>query len=254
MPHNTADDLPLEIAGLRIQRPSRDASFAEVIERSKREPVRVGWIYANCVNIAARDDRYRDDVNGFEFLFNDGAGIELAGKVLGRPVRDNLCGTDWIPDLLSHLNEAGPWRRVFLLGSSDTAVVRARETVGRRWPNLIVCGAHSGYFDDAAPILAEIAGARPEILLIGMGVPKQERFISDHWFELMDAGIRIALAGGAIIDHLGGMVTRAPRLWRRLRLEWLWRLLTEPRRLWRRYLLGNAAFLFRLGQQWRKSG
>lgn len=244
--------LPLRLADLDIRRGLPAATRDEVLAEADRRPVRVAWVYANCINMARRDPAYHAALQNIEFLFNDGAGIEIAAKLAGRPVPANLVGTDWIPALLDELGhratDAGqspnePPRRVFLLGSTEPVLERCRILFAERWPGLTLVGTHHGFFDDPGPALAAIQEAGPQILIVAMGVPRQEHWLQTHWGSLQASGVRVALAGGAVLDFMTGSVPRASRIWRRLRIEWLYRLLHEPRRLWRRYLLGNLVFL-----------
>jgi N-acetylglucosaminyldiphosphoundecaprenol N-acetyl-beta-D-mannosaminyltransferase len=123
-------------------------------------------------------------------------------------------------------------------------------------PDLRIAGVRHGYFDHRAGspenglVVAEINAARPDILLVGLGMPLQERWLMENLHGL-DVGA--ALTGGAVFDYASGKLRRGPRLLTANGLEWLARLIVEPRRLWRRYLLGNPLFLARvIGQRWRK--
>lgn len=241
---------PLRLAGVDVRRLTSSEAIDHVLAAAADGWAGVAWIYAHCVNVALDDPRYAADLRAHTFVFNDGAGVELAARLAGRPVRDNLVGTDWIPAFLGACaaRTDGP-RRVFLLGSTGAVSAAAGRLIAERWPSLTVVGTRDGYFEDPAAALTAIAEARPEILVVAMGVPRQERFVIEHAEALRAAGVRITLCGGAILDFMTGTVPRAPGLWRRLRLEWVWRLLREPRRLWRRYILGTARFLLRTGWQ-----
>ena len=117
----------------------------------------------------------------------------------------------------------------------------------------MLAGSHSGFFNKPEDVINALKAAKAEVLVVGTGVPRQEKFLFEHWGEIADTGIRIAVAGGAIIDHFAGAVTRAPMIWRKMRMEWLYRLLCEPKRLWQRYLIGNLVFFWHLLFDWIKS-
>ncbi len=235
---------PLILAGIPIQRLTTQEAMDAVLAASQTEFASVAWVYANCINIARDDPAYTAALQAHRYVFNDGAGIEMAAKLAGAPVRDNLVGTDWIPAFLTACTQRDDApKRVFLLGSTPAVIADAVALLASRWPSLECVGHRDGYFDDPAPVLRQIAAGRPEVLIVAMGVPRQELFVHTHHEALRAAGVRVTLAGGAVLDYLTGHVARAPRMWRRLRLEWVWRLLREPRRLARRYIFGTARYL-----------
>ena len=124
----------------------------------------------------------------------------------------------------------------------------------QRWPFLHVVGTHHGYFHHTSEPLEAVWDAHPDLLIVGMGVPKQEIFIDEHWEALRDAGVKGAIAGGAIFKFLTEEVSRAPLWIRKWHLEWIWRMLLEPKRLWRRYLVGNFKFLKLVWKERTKEG
>lgn len=234
----------MEIAGIHIEQLTRKQSIVRALGD---QAMRVYFVNAHCVNVAQRDSAYRQALSQAELVLNDGAGLELAGRWLGQPFPENLNGTDWIPALLDRLP---PGSSLYLLGAKPRVVVKAQEAAKARWPALSWVGARDGYGENEEVVLAEIEQLRPELLIVGMGVPKQELFIFRHWTRLQAAGVKRAIAGGAILDFLSGEVARAPLWMRCCRIEWLFRLLQEPERLWRRYLIGNGSFLVLLLKEW----
>jgi exopolysaccharide biosynthesis WecB/TagA/CpsF family protein len=127
-----------------------------------------------------------------------------------------------------------------------------------RFPGIRICGTHPGYLEDGNDVALRIREAGPDLLLVGMGVPLQETWIGAHREEL---GPVLCLGVGAFLDYLSGALTRAPAVLRRLRLEWAWRILVDPKRMVPRYLVHGVGFLFRLvwlrvrgGGSWRAEG
>lgn len=233
---------PLTFSGVKIDRYDLQGSIAAVIEKMK-EGVRVFFVNAHCVNIAQESSSYREALAHAEFVFNDGIGIALAGFFLKSSFPENLNGTDWIPALLDILNAKNIELKVFLLGDRKDILEKTCAVFLKRWPFLQVVGTHHGYYEHPTEPLKVLQGSGAHLLIVGMGVPKQELFIDDHWNTLKDAGVRIAIGGGAIFKFMTGEIPRAPLWIRKCRVEWVWRLLLEPRRLWRRYLIGNFTFL-----------
>ncbi|WP_299475634.1 WecB/TagA/CpsF family glycosyltransferase [uncultured Roseibium sp.] len=172
-------------------------------------------------------------------LLNDGIGIDLASRFLnGKDFPDNLNGTDLIPDILANV---GIPLRIFLLGATEHRVKLASEHIEATYPLHEVVGYRNGYFDmdQSAAICDEINRTRPDLLLVGMGNPRQEDFIVQNRPEL-DATVAIGV--GALFDFMSGSVIRAPKAVQAVGLEWLFRLLQEPRRLFHRYVVGIPRF------------
>jgi N-acetylglucosaminyldiphosphoundecaprenol N-acetyl-beta-D-mannosaminyltransferase len=168
----------------------------------------------------------------------DGMPLVWASQLLRRRLPERVAGADLVPALLSAAAENGGLR-VFLLGAAPGVARRASREVVRRWPAVDVVGHYSpplGFETDPAEkaaILARIAEARPDVLVVGLGAPKQELWVHAHRHDICAS---VALCAGAAIDFLAGNKSRAPLWMRTIGLEWLHRLATEPRRLFRRYL------------------
>lgn len=204
---------------------------------------RVFFVNAHCVNSAFAHPEYTQSLGQAEFVLPDGSGVLLASKILRLPIRHNLNGTDLTPLICQVAADEG--RSVFLLGARPGVADQAAKCLVERFPGLRIAGVQHGYFamEESAEIVARINAAQPDILLVALGVPMQEVWITEHFAEL-NAGV--CLAVGALFDFLSNNVPRAPKLFRRLGVEWLFRLMREPRRLWRRYLIGNVTFLSRV--------
>ena len=195
---------------------------------------------AHTLNLAFRDPTYRKVLQDASLVLRDGVGVELAARYAGRPLRENFVGTDFVPKLLVSLADLGP--RVFLYGAAPGIAAGAAQTLEARCPQLRIVGVEHGYGEDVE-VLAGIRAARPDVLLVALGNPQQEDWIARH-LDALPVGVAIGV--GALFDFLSGNVTRAPLWMRRWRCEWLFRLGVEPRRLFRRYVVGNPKFLWRV--------
>ncbi|ETX28229.1 WecB/TagA/CpsF family glycosyltransferase [Roseivivax isoporae] len=217
---------------------------AEVTIRALLSPGRrrVHFVNAHCINVAARDAAYARALRTGDVLLPDGIGIELAARMAGRSLTENLNGTDLTPRLLAAAARAG--LSVFLFGGRPGTAEAAADRLCRDIPGLVVAGCRDGYAGAADPraAIAEINASGADILIVAMGVPRQDTWLADH-ADLLKP--RLTLGVGALLDFLAGNVARAPRPLRRARLEWAWRLAMEPRRMARRYVAGNAVFLLR---------
>jgi exopolysaccharide biosynthesis WecB/TagA/CpsF family protein len=176
----------------------------------------------------------------------DGVGVDMAAKLLyGEPFPSNLNGTDFVPHFIISTPEP---IKVALLGATRRNAEAALKNLARLAPQHQVELIHDGFFskEEEPAVLARIAEFRPDVLLVAMGVPRQELWIAS---KMTPAHCTLPIAVGALLDFLSGAVPRAPLWVRRWRLEWVFRLLVEPGRLWRRYIVGNPVFLFRVLRQ-----
>lgn len=198
------------------------------------------YVNAHAVVLAEQDAAFRDALRQADAVFCDGAGVWLAARWLGTPLPERFTPPDWI-DRLAHLC-AARGRAMFLLGATAESVARAAAALRARAPELMT-HTHHGYFDkhgaENEAVVARINAAQPGALLVGFGMPLQERWILENRQRLR---VPLILSVGALFDYLGGSKPRGPRWLTDHGFEWLCRLLSEPRRLWRRYLLGLPRF------------
>jgi N-acetylglucosaminyldiphosphoundecaprenol N-acetyl-beta-D-mannosaminyltransferase len=199
---------------------------------------------AHCLNLCYEDPKLRDFLNGAEVVFCDGAGVMLAARVLGRRLPARITYADWAWQLAAFVESEG--FSLYFLGARPGVAQAAARRLKERYPTLEIVGVHHGYFDHSEAVVEEINAAAPDILLVGLGMPLQEYWLMENWHRL-DAGV--ALTGGAVFDYVSGKLRRGPHLLTSSGFEWLARLLIEPRRLWRRYLVGNPLFLLRVLKQ-----
>lgn len=203
----------------------------------------VAFVNAHTVNVAVRDRRFRSALGAADLVLNDGIGVQIAARLQGRCFRENLNGSDFLPHVLDVAAQRG-WR-VFLLGGRAGVAQAAADAARRARPTLDVCGARDGFFDpsESPTVAAEVNRSGADVLLVGMGNPAQELWLSE-W--LPRTGARLGIGVGAFFDFQSGTLPRAPRLMSRAGVEWAYRLAREPRRLARRYLLGMPLFLLRV--------
>lgn len=204
----------------------------------------------HCLNLAYKDRDLRDLLNGAELVFCDGAGVMLAARILGRRIPERITYADWMWQLSAFAAAEG--LSLYFLGAEPGVAGRAADRLKERYPNLKVAGVHHGYFDLTpgspanASVIRQINTVAPDILVLGFGMPLQERWLMQNWPEV-DA--HVALTGGAVFDYISGELRRGPKVLTDNGFEWLARLFVEPRRLWRRYIVGNPLFLIRVLRQ-----
>lgn len=215
------------------------------------------FVNAHCINVAAGNPAYLQILQQAAAVYPDGSGIRKAGDMLGTPIIDNVNGTDMFPLLCRRFAKAG--KKMFLLGAEPGI---AEKTA--RWAQAhadagaeagpsaeadtsagIIAGYHDGFFseDAAGEVVARINAAAPDLLLTAMGVPRQELWLHEHLAEL---DVPVCMGVGGLFDFYSGKIHRAPLWMRKVGIEWVWRLLMEPRRMWKRYIIGNVRFLLRI--------
>ncbi len=194
------------------------------------EPYLVFTPNPEMVEAASRDPRLREALLDADLLLADGVGIVWASGILNRPLPEVVPGVD----LLERLLGAEVGTRIFLLGTTEENVAAAARNMAQRYPGIEVVGRHHGYFPDreAHRILDLVGAADPDLVVLGMGVPRDQLFLAGYR-EHLPAALYLGVGGG--LDVLSGSIRRAPVLLRKLHLEWLYRLIASPAR-WRRQL------------------
>jgi N-acetylglucosaminyldiphosphoundecaprenol N-acetyl-beta-D-mannosaminyltransferase len=236
----------IEIRGLRLLNLALDDAVTAIESAVLGgKETHVAFVNADCVNIAANDQAYRKRLAKMDWVFVDGIGMRIAGRLLKQPVCDNVNGTDLFPHLCAALARHG--RSLYLLGGRPGIAEAAADWARSHYPGIQVAGCRDGFFDTEKEdaVITEIRSHRPDVLLVGMGAPAQEAWIARH---AAATGATVTLGVGGLFDYYSGRIPRAPSWMRRLGLEWIFRLLQEPGRLWRRYLVGNVVFLARIGR------
>jgi exopolysaccharide biosynthesis WecB/TagA/CpsF family protein len=220
-----------------------DATEAlEEIERlhERPSPAFVAYLNAHTLNLASRTPAYRAILERTDLNLNDGSGVALAARIQGRRFKENLNGSDFNRQIL-RLAARLDWS-VYLLGAAEGVSKRAAERLASEIDGLKIGGTHSGFLNPAETdeVVAAIRAADTDVLMVAMGNPRQEEWLAAH---LEATGARVGIGVGAFLDFTAGVVPRAPSWMNRWGVEWIWRLVQEPRRLWRRYILGNPLFL-----------
>ncbi|WP_353228027.1 WecB/TagA/CpsF family glycosyltransferase [Novosphingobium sp.] len=204
------------------------------------ECVTVQFVNAHCVNIAQTNPAYRDALARADFLLPDGSGMAIAASLAGAQLGENLNGTDLFPELCRRAAERG--QSIYLLGGKPGIATAAAQAMVDRYPALRIAGTRDGFWNtgDDDRVVAEINASGAAIVLVGLGVPRQEIWIDQFRDRLM---AHVVMGVGGLFDYYSGAIPRAPAAIRRVGCEWMWRLAQEPRRLFARYVLGNPRFL-----------
>ncbi len=241
MPDRQLRILGVEITDLTV--PDALGRMAEMVE-TKGTSV-LYFVNAHTLNCAVEQPPYRDVLNTGDVVFGDGTGVRWAARMQGVRLRANLNGTDLLPLFFDHTADRG--LRYYLLGATEETIARAVAHVQEQHPGWTHAGHHHGYVFDGPidPVLEDIAEARPDMLLVGMGNPLQERWIHDHRDRL---DVPLVIGVGGLFDHWAGNLTRAPAWVRAAGFEWAQLLLQQPKKA-RRYLVGNPLYLYRVARE-----
>lgn len=234
----------LGVLGVPVAQATSAQAIAEIEKLGTEEPpALIAYANAHTLNLASRSPEYRRVLVNAAVVLNDGAGLSLAGRLYRRPFPENLNGSDFNPEIVRLAARRG-WP-LFLLGArpgvADLAAARLKAGI----PGLEIAGTHDGFFDrtEDGAVAGVIKDSGAAVVMVAMGNPLQEEWLAAN---LAATGARLGVGVGAFFDFTAGEVPRAPGWMIRLGIEWLHRLAQEPRRMWRRYVLGNPAFLARI--------
>lgn len=197
-----------------------------------------------------RDSRFKVAVKKADLITPDGIGLIKASEWLGTPLAERVTGFDMMNGWFSYLGEQGKSVSVFLLGARPSVAEKAGKTISSKYPNVKITGHHHGYFqkEDTAQIVKQIQEAKPDILLVALGFPRQEFFIQTYKDQLHT---KVAVGVGGSFDVWAGEVKRAPKWIRSINLEWFYRLCMDPSRFHRQLMLID--FLKDVFREWRIS-
>ena len=174
---------------------------------------------------AEKDAEFRQVLNGADLVLPDGIGVVYSAKIQGTPLKGRVPGIEFAADMLACLNERGG--RLYLLGAKPGVAAEAGRRILEQHPNIDLCGTQDGYFKDEEAALLNVSAARPDLLFVCLGAPKQEKWMA-RWGK--HTGARLAIGLGGVLDVFAGKVERAPERWQKLGLEWAYRLKKEPKR------------------------
>ena len=241
-----------KIFGIKFWNVTRETALNFIKKTiQNKEKKCVSFINAHCLNIAYTDEDYNDILKKQNCVLPDGVGVKLACWINGEKLTDNLNGTDLLPHIceLAHKESFS----IYLLGGIEGVPERMKKNLEKIYPGIKICGTQNGYFDrdnESPAIISNINEAKTNILMVGFGTPNQEKWMAKY-SDKIDANIIMGVGG--LFDFYSGNKKRAPERIRKMNLEWLYRLYLEPIRLWRRYLIGNPLYIWRIFH-WRLFG
>jgi N-acetylglucosaminyldiphosphoundecaprenol N-acetyl-beta-D-mannosaminyltransferase len=245
--HDTAD-MSVEVLGCPVTKLCLEdfVSVAEAFIKSGKPH------YLAVVNVAKvvkmRSDReLEESVCAADLIGADGVPLVWASRLLGNPLPGRVNGTDLMYRLLEKANEKG--YRIFFFGAKEEVLHRVLKRVRTEYPGVNIAGFHHGYFtpEEESGIVSKIRTAHADILFIAFGTPKKELWVKQY---LAAMSVPVVHGVGGSFDVLAGVIPRAPLWMQRNGMEWLFRVMQEPRRMWRRYLVTNTLFIMLLVKEW----
>ena len=228
------------------------AQVLDAVDRAitERKRLLIGVVNAAKLVKMKADSALRRAVIGADLILADGMSIVWACRILRRPLPERVAGIDLMMDMLALADKRR--YRVYCLGAKQDVLDEVVERIRTDYPNAIVAGARNGYFneDEEAGIARQIADSKADMLFAAMTSPKKEMFLA-RWSPIMQ--VPVCHGVGGAFDVMSGKVKRAPVAWQNCGMEWLYRVLQEPGRMWRRYLTTNSLFVWMLGREAAKS-
>jgi N-acetylglucosaminyldiphosphoundecaprenol N-acetyl-beta-D-mannosaminyltransferase len=207
---------------------------------------RRGWfsyINIHTIDVALKITWFKEFLNQSLISYCDGEGVRLGARLLGENIPERITLSDYIYDIAESAVEYD--LKLFFLGSTSSVAERAAKKLKELYPALQISGYHHGFFSELEnnSVIRTINACQPDILILGMGVPLQEAWTKENFSKL---NVNLIWMGGGFLDTVSGEKKQCPRWLGNIGLEWFFRLLQEPRRLWKRYLIGNPLFLLRI--------
>jgi len=239
----------IHILNTRIDNYSMTESL-ELIDKHISTQQSLHHVVVNAGKIVAMQDdaQLMQSVNEADLINADGQAVVWASKILGKPLKERVAGIDLMANLveLAHKKEY----KIFFLGAKEEVVKKVVQTYTAQYTENIIAGYKNGYFstEDEKDIANEIAASGAQILFVAISSPTKENFLYTHKETL--SKVFFVMGVGGSFDVVAGLVKRAPKWMQNLGLEWLYRLLQEPQRMWKRYLLGNTKFVLLVIKEW----
>lgn len=233
--------------GVTIHNHTIDSALKSIHQSiTSKSKSKYAFVNPDCLNKTFGDSTYKASLNQMDCVFADGSGLQLAARLLGDRIKANVNGTDLFPLLCRQCIEND--HSLFLIGAREGIAEKVASNMQEKYPGLKIAGVQHGYFnkEEEPGVIEKVNTSGADIVLVAFGAPKQELWMTENR-ESINAPVLMGVGG--LFDFFSGRISRSPKLLQDLGLEWIWRLLQEPQRMWRRYILGNPLFLYRVWKQ-----
>ena len=227
------------------------AAAVDTIDRAIRSDENLIHAALNAAKVsrAARDPEFHRVLSAYDIIHADGTSIVWASRLLRQPLPERVPGIDLMLALTARAADRG--YSIFLLGATSPVVDRCAEVLQQRFPGLLLAGCHHGYWNEHDPdeeraVVDSVRRSGADILFLAVPTPRKELFLLHHRREL---GVKFGMGVGGAFDVVADVVTRAPLAWQRCGMEWAYRLIQEPRKMWKRYLVTNTHFIWLIAKE-----
>lgn len=233
----------LTLLGVTIQNTTTAEAIQQVDQAIREKKTkRIYFVNADSLNKAFSSKEFSDVLNSGEIVWGDGIGVKIGAKLTKQSIRENVNGTDLFPRLCEHMSRQK--QTLYLLGAREGVPELVRDWIAEHYSGVQVVGLRNGFFspEENAEVCEDIRRSQPDVLLLAQGAPMQEQWIHSNMEQL---SIPVAIGVGGLFDFYSGQTRRAPVWMREAGLEWFYRLMQEPQRMFKRYLIGNFLFIGR---------
>lgn len=215
-----------------------------------RKPTQHIVINAAKINLINEDEKLKRIVNSCPLINADGASIVWAAKKLGIPLKERVAGIDLFLRLVNEASKKG--YKIYLFGAKEEVVQKVKRIFTKKYPSLQIVGVHNGYFEesDEPKIVEDMAKSGADIMFVAFSSPKKELWVNKYLNQL---NIPFVMGVGGSFDVVAGVTSRAPKWMQDHGLEWFYRFIQEPRRMFKRYIIGNLKFILFVNKEKRKS-
>ncbi|WP_298775764.1 exopolysaccharide biosynthesis polyprenyl glycosylphosphotransferase [uncultured Shewanella sp.] len=254
-PHKKQAKNKLTLLGISLKNMTMVKLISTIISKTRSAQKMEQFIFMNadCFNISVHNNQYKNVLKSCQYILGDGIGIRIASIWKGIALKDNLNGSDMFPLLCKQLaQEELP---LYLLGGKPGIAEKVAKNMQKQYPKLIIAGTQHGYYHldkstNNHNIINAINQSKAKILLVAMGVPTQELWLNKYQSQLK---VGVGIGVGGLFDFYSDNIKRAPLWLRQMGMEWVYRLIQEPKRMWKRYIIGNPFFLIRIWKDIRQS-
>lgn len=207
----------------------------------KQRPLHLMGVNADKINELQKDKKLKEIINNCEIINADGMSVVWASRKLGKPLKERVAGIDLMLKLLTLSQQKG--YSIYLLGAKQEVVEQTIEVIEKEYKGINIAGYHNGYFrkEEWNDIAKEIENSFADIIFVGISSPLKE-YLVEYLLQKCEKGVFMGVGGS--FDVISGKIARAPIWMQKMGLEWLFRVIQEPKRLWKRYLVGNMKFIF----------